>query len=86
MIPGEICMVLLHQFTLNTDKKEVKYGENHTSIKYFDDWTGLEPIMKRNMERTEMCGSGVVVAGAAEFKWMLVPYSKLVVSLLFYSC
>jgi hypothetical protein len=84
MIPGEICMALLHQFTSNADRKEVKYVENHISVEYYDNWRGLEPIMKRNAKRTEVPGSGVVVAGAAKFKWMLLPYSKLVVSLEYY--
>ena len=91
MIPGEICMALLHQFTSHADRKEVIYDENHMSVEYFDDWRGLEPIMKRKLKlklrnamRTEVPHSGVVVAWAAKFKWMLLPYSKLVVSLRYY--
>ena len=84
MIPGEICMALLHQYTSNADRKEVIYHENHLSVEYFGDWTGLEPIMKRNAKRTIVSDSGVVEVGAAKFKWMLLPYSKLVVSLKYY--
>jgi hypothetical protein len=84
MIPGDICMALLRKFTSHLDRKAVIYDENHLSVQYHDDWRGLEPIMKRNAHRTIVPNSGVVVAGAAKFKWMLLPYSKLVVSLRYY--
>ncbi len=37
--------------------------------------------MLRNAHRTVVPDSGVVVAWAPQFKWMMLPYSKLVLSL-----
>ena len=40
--------------------------------------------MNRNAHKTVVPDSGVVVVGAPKFKWMLLPYSKLVLSLKYY--
>ncbi len=55
-------------------------------MEFKEDWAGggwkaLERIMIRNAHRTVVPESGVVVVGAPKFKWMMLPYSKLVLSL-----
>ena len=84
LVPGQICMAILHAFTLKSHRK-VSYAYNQIAVEFKDDdWKAMEQIMKRNARKTVVPDSGVVVVGAPKFKWMLLPYSKLVLSLKYY--
>ena len=84
LVPGQICMALLHAFTLKSHRK-VSYAYNQIAVEFIaDDWKAMEQIMNRNAHKTVVPDSGVVVVGAPKFKWMLLPYSKLVLSLKYY--
>jgi hypothetical protein len=47
----------------------------------YKDWSALEPIMERNARETILSDGSKFVAGNPKFKWMMLPYSRLVVSL-----
>ena len=81
LVPGEICMAILHALTLKTHR-EVTYKHNQLAVEFKAvGWKALEPIMLRDATKTVVPDSGVVIVGIPKFKWMLMPYSKLVLSL-----
>ena len=81
LVPGEICMAVLHAFTLKTHRK-VTYAHNQLAVEFeTSGWKALERIMQRDATKTVVPDSGVVEVGIPKFKWMLMPYSKLVLSL-----
>ena len=90
-VPGQICMAILHAFSLKSHRKAT-YTSNQIAVEYVDDedasgescWKALKQIMLRNAHKTAVPDSGIVVVGAPKFKWMMLPYSKLVLSLKYY--
>ena len=88
LVSGQICMAILHAFTLKSHRT-TSYTNNQMAVEYHaedpgDSWKALERIMLRNAHKTVVPESGVVVVGAPKFKWMMLPYSKLVLSLKYY--
>jgi len=79
LVPGEVCMALLYQNTAQSARK-VTYRHNQLAVEY-KGWKALEPIMKRDAKKTVVPDSGVVEVGNPKFKWMLLPYNRLVLSL-----
>ena len=84
-VPGQICMAILQAFT-SKSQRMVTYSSNQIAVEFKEDragggWKALERIMIRNAHRTVVPESGVVVVGAPKFKWMMLPYSRLVLSL-----
>ena len=89
-VPGQICMAILHAFTLKSHRKAT-YTSNQIAVEFLEgddahggSWKSLERIMLRNAHKTVIPDSGTVVAGPPKFKWMMLPYSKLVLSLKYY--
>ena len=76
-MPGQICMSLLYYFTQASGRKAA-FTHNNLTIEY-QDWNALEPIMERNARETILLDGTKLVAGNAKFKWMMLPYSRLVV-------
>ena len=74
-------MSLLYYFTQASGRKAA-FTHNNLTIEY-QDWNALEPIMERNARETILLDGTKLVAGNAKFKWMMLPYSRLVVSLSF---
>ena len=90
-VPGPICMAILFEFGLKSHRTAT-YTSNQIAVEYNDAndpsgkscWKALEKIMLRNAHKTAVPDSGIVVVGAPKFKWMMLPYSKLVLSLKYY--
>ena len=82
LMPGQLCMSLLYHCTTKSRRKAA-FTHNNLTIEYDGDWRALEPIMGRNARETILSDGCKLVAGQAKFKWMLLPYSRLVVSLSF---
>jgi hypothetical protein len=82
LMPGQLCMSLLYHCTTKSRRKSA-FTHNNLTIKYDGDWKALEPIMGRNARETILSDGCKLVAGQAKFKWMMLPYSRLVVSLSF---
>jgi hypothetical protein len=82
LMPGQICMSLLYKHTAKRQRKAM-FTSNNLTVEYPADWKALVPIMGRNARETTLSDGSVLVAGKAKFKWMLLPYSRLVVSLSF---
>ena len=81
-MPGQICMSLLYNCTTKSRRKAA-FTHNNLTIEYDGDWKALEPIMGRNARETILSDGCKLVAGQAKFKWMVLPYSRLVVFLSF---
>jgi hypothetical protein len=76
---GQICMALLYKLT-QPNQRKVHYESNNLTVEY-SNWGGLEPIMGRNASETTLSDGCVFIAGQPKFKWMILPYSRLVLSL-----
>ena len=76
---GQICMALLYKFTTESSMK-VTYESNALTVEY-EQWRALEPIMGRNARETELSDGLIFEAGQPKFKWMMLPYSRVVLSL-----
>jgi hypothetical protein len=72
-------MSLLYIFTPKS-LRAAAFTHNNLTIEY-KDWSALEPIMERNARETILSDGTKFVAGNPKFKWMMLPYSRLVVSL-----
>ena len=78
-MPGPICMALLFKLSQPSQRKAT-YESNCLCVEYRN-WGGLEPIMGRNAHATTLSDGCIFQAGQPKFKWMLLPYSRLVLSL-----
>jgi hypothetical protein len=76
---GQICMAMLYKFTAERHRKVV-YDSNTLTVEYAQ-WRELEPIMGRDARETELTDGQIFEAGKPKFKWMMLPYSRLVLSL-----
>ena len=76
---GQICMALLFKWTQPSQRKAT-YESNCLCVEYRN-WGGLEPILGRNAHATTLSDGCIFHAGQPKFKWMLLPYSRLVLSL-----
>ena len=76
---GQICMALLFKLT-QANQRRATYESNNLCVEY-SNWGGLEPIMGRNARETTLSDGCILQAGQPKFKWMLLPYSRLVLSL-----
>ncbi len=84
-------MAILFEFGLKSHRTAT-YTSNQIAVEYNDAkdpsgkscWKALEKIMLRKAHKTAVPDSGIVVVGAPKFKWMMLPCSKLVLSLKYY--
>ena len=76
---GQICMALLFKLTQPSQRKAT-YESNCLCVEY-KNWVGLAPIMGRDAHETTLTDGCIFQAGQPKFKWMLLPYSRLVLSL-----
>jgi hypothetical protein len=83
-MPGQICMSLLYKRTQQRGRKAA-FTNNNLTIEY-EDWKALESIMGRNAREIILSDGSKFEAGNAKFKWMMLPYSRLVVSLSSLNC
>ena len=76
---GQICLALLYKLT-QPNQRKVEYESNTLMVEY-GNWAGLAPIMGRNARETTLSDGCIFIAGQPKFKWMMLPYSRLVLSL-----
>ena len=81
-IPGPVCMAVLFAFTVPHSRVS-DFSKNCLTVSFPDDWFSLEKIMGRNAHMTQVpaLGGNFFEAGGPKFKMMILPVSKIVMTL-----
>jgi hypothetical protein len=82
---GQILMAILEQYSVH-GQRQVYYESNCLMVSFDHDgmsgWEALSQVMGRNMSSTVLVPQGghILELGNPKFKWMMLPYSKVVLT------